>query len=223
MFWLDTTILALLGLGAVLGAISGFLWQVARIACLALAVYAAILLNEWTSSLIAEAMMPGTDPRISRGLAYLGVFVAVFLILYQVVWLLDLWIQAVRLEPFNRFLGAIVGAAKMGLLAAAACLGLTHYSSAKTKEMLDQSQLAPVLVAGMDSVLLVIPQEFKNEVAAGWNQFREFAKNRTASPSEGGAKKAENQEKTSQAPPASSPDPVIQSKLAQEISLSPTR
>lgn len=206
MFWLDTTILALLVLGALLGAVSGFLWQVARIASLALAIYAAVALNEWISALIADSILPGADPRIARGLAYLVVFVLVFLVLYQVIWLLDQWIRVVNLEPFDRFLGAIVGAGKMALLIAAACLGLTNYSNAKTREMLDKSSLAPALAAGMDSMLLAVPQEFKDQVAAGWNQFREFAKNRgsQAPRNEGDSANDENKDKADMIPRAPS-------------------
>ncbi len=180
MFWLDTTILALLALGALLGAVSGFLWQVARIASLALAIYAAILLNEWASALLSEAILQGADPRLARGLAYLVVFLVVFVVLYQVIWLLDQWIQAVNLEPLDRLLGAMVGALKMGLLLAAICLGLTNYPHAKTKEVLDKSSLAPVLASGMDAVLVAIPEEYKNELTAGWNHLRELARNRAA-------------------------------------------
>lgn len=180
MFWLDTTILALLALGALLGAVSGFLWQVARIAGLAVAVYAAILLNDWVSSLIADAILQGADPRIARGLAYLAVFLVVFIVLYQVAWLLDQWIHAVHLEPFDRMLGAVVGACKMGLLLAAICLGLSNYPNERTKEILDQSALAPALASGMDAMLVAIPEEYKTELANGWNQLRDLTRSRTA-------------------------------------------
>lgn len=202
MFWLDTTILALLALGAILGAISGFLWQVARIGSLALAVYAAILLNDWVSSLIADAILQEADPRIARGLAYLAVFLVVFVVLYQVIWLLDQWIQAVNLEPLDRLLGAGVGALKMGLLLAAICLGLTNYPNERTKAILDKSSLAPALASGMDAVLVAIPEEYKTELTAGWNHLRELARSRTAQAPkrEADAKNDEQKQKTEQTP-----------------------
>jgi len=178
MFWLDTTILALLALGALLGAVSGFLWQVARIAGLAIAIYASILLNDWVSSQIAEAILQDADPRIARGLAYVAVFLAVIVVLYQVVWLLDQWMQAVHLEPIDRLLGAVAGATKMGLLLAAVCLGLISYPSERTKEILDKSSLAPALASCMDAVLVAIPEEYKTELAKGWNQLRELTRSR---------------------------------------------
>ncbi len=176
MFWLDTIIVALLILGAILGAISGLLWQIARILCVALSVYAAILLNEWASNLLQEALLKGAEPAVARALAYLAVFVAVFIVLYQVVWLLDQAIRAVNLEPVDRLLGAGMGACKMGLVVAAVCLGLTAYPNPSTKEVLEKSNLAPVLAEGMEMVLLVIPQEYKTELCNGLKNLREYAR-----------------------------------------------
>jgi uncharacterized membrane protein required for colicin V production len=178
MFWLDTTIVALLVLGAILGAISGLLWQVARIVCVAVSVYAAILLNEWATNLLQEALLKGAEPAVARALAYLGVFIAVFFVLYHVVWLLDQAIRAVRLEPVDRLLGAGMGALKMALLVAAVCLGLSAYPNPTTKEVLEKSTLAPVLAEGMEMVLLVIPQEYKTELCNGLKNLREYARSR---------------------------------------------
>ena len=176
MFWLDTTIIALLILGAILGAVSGLLWQVARILCVALSVYAAILLNEWASNLLLEALLKGAEPAVARAAAYLAVFLAMFFVLYHVIWLLDQAIRAVNLEPVDRLLGAGVGACKMGLVLAALCLGLTAYPNPTTKEVMEKSTLAPVLAEGMEMVLLVIPQEYKTELCNGLKNLREFAR-----------------------------------------------
>jgi|GEM_PF-3360639 len=178
MFWLDTTIVALLVLGAILGAISGLLWQVARILCVALSVYAAILLNEWATNLFLEAFLKGAEPAVARALAYLAVFIAVFVVLYHVALVLDQAIRAVNLQPMDRFLGAAMGACKMALLVAAICLGLTAYPNQATTEVLEKSKLAPVLADGMEMVLLVIPQEYKTELCNGLKNLREFARSR---------------------------------------------
>ena len=176
MFWLDTTIIALLILGAILGAISGLLWQIARILCVALSVYAAILLNDWAANLLQESVLQGADPAVGRTLAYVAVFIAVFIVLYQVVWLLDHTIRAVNLEPADRLLGAGMGACKMGLVMGAICLGLTAYPHPTTKEVLEKSRLAPVLAEGMEMILLVIPQEYKTELCNSLKNLRELAR-----------------------------------------------
>jgi membrane protein required for colicin V production len=176
MFWLDTTIIALLVLGAILGAISGLLWQIARIVCVALSVYAAILLNEWATNLLLEALLKGAEPAVARALAYLAVFIAVFLILYHVALVLDQAIRVVNLQPVDRLLGAAMGVCKMALVVAAICLGLTAYPNPTTTEVMEKSKLAPVLAEGMEMVLLVIPQEYKAELCNGLKNLREFAR-----------------------------------------------
>lgn len=178
MFWLDTTIIALLVLGAIFGAMSGLLWQVARILCVALSVYAAILLNEWATNLLQEAVLKGAEPAVARALAYLAVFIAVFLVLYHVTLLLDHAIRAVNLEPVDRLLGAGMGACKMALVVAAICLGLTTYPNPTTSEIMEKSTLAPVLANGMEMVLLVIPQEYKTEFSNSLKKLRDFAHER---------------------------------------------
>jgi membrane protein required for colicin V production len=176
MFWLDTTILALIALGAVLGAISGFLWQIARLASLALALYAAILLNDWASDSLRQALLPAADPRIPRALAYVAIFFVVYLVLYQVVWLLDRAVRAVRLEPIDRLLGAAMGGLKIGLVLAGVFLGLSAYPHPLSKEIMDRSALAPVLAEGMEMIVLVIPEEYRTELCAGLATLRDKAR-----------------------------------------------
>ncbi len=178
MYWLDTPILVLLALGAVVGAWTGFLWQVARVFSLALSLYAAILANEVVANIFQETILKGVDPRIPQALAYVVVFIAVYLVLYQAVWLLDRLIRAVRLEPIDRLLGAVVGTCKIGLILAAVCLGLTTYPHAKTKEAMEKSTLAPVLAEGMEMVLFVIPEEYKTELCSGLKNLRALARSK---------------------------------------------
>src|SRR6266446_185374 len=54
MYWLDTAILAALGLGAGLGLINGFLWQVARLLSLSLALAGTLLGNAPVAELLRE-------------------------------------------------------------------------------------------------------------------------------------------------------------------------
>jgi uncharacterized membrane protein required for colicin V production len=115
---------------------------------------------------------------VARAVGYLAVFLSVFFILFQVVWLLDHAIRAVNLEPLDRLLGAGMGACKMALIVAAICLGLTAYPNPTTTEVLEKSTLAPVLAEGMEMVLLVIPQEYKTELCNGLKNLREFARNK---------------------------------------------
>jgi membrane protein required for colicin V production len=185
MYWLDSTILALLALGALVGAWTGFLWQVARILSLSLSLYAAILANDSVAKLFQDTFLKGVDDRIPHAVAYVAVFIVVYIILHQLVWVLDRVIRAVRLEPIDRLLGALVGACKIGLVLAAVCLGLTAYPHPRTKEVMEKSTLAPVLAEGMEMVLFVIPEEYKSELCSGLKNLREMARARLALQAQG--------------------------------------
>ncbi len=171
MFWLDSTILAVLGLGALLGALSGLLWQVARLAGLVAAVYAAVVLNEPASALVHEGFLQGADPRAARLAAYGGVFLAVYLVFYFLTYLLYQGLEAARLEPLDRLLGAALGLAKAGLILAGLCWGLASYPHPKTQELLGKSLLAPILAEGLDSLLRTLPPEFTID---SWEELRPF-------------------------------------------------
>jgi uncharacterized membrane protein required for colicin V production len=178
MFWLDTTILVLIGLGTVLGIVSGFLWQVARILSLVLSLYASILLNDWVVGQCREMLLRDADPRLIQILAYVFVFMAVYFVLYQFVWVCDRFIRTVRLQPVDRFLGALVGGCKMALLLAGVSLGLAHYPTATTQEVMEKSALAPVLAGAMEMVIAVIPQEYKTELCNGLAELKAMARAR---------------------------------------------
>jgi membrane protein required for colicin V production len=179
VYWLDTVILAVLVIGAVFGAISGFLWQVARVASVGVAVYAAIYLNDWAAYLLDETLLQGADPRVGMVLAYLVVFVAIYLAFFCGTLLLERALMAVRLEPLNRLLGAALGAVKAALLLGAIFLGMASYPHARTQEILDRSLAAPTLAESMQLVIVAIPQEYKDWLCNGLKNLRELARIRT--------------------------------------------
>ena len=59
--------------------------------------------------------------------------------------LLERGMTVVCLQPLNRFLGAGLGAIKVGLLLGAVFLGMANYPHASTQELLQHSSLAPGL------------------------------------------------------------------------------
>ena len=52
MHWLDSTLLAILALGAGFGFMTGLLWQIARVASLALGLWASLLYHDQAAELI---------------------------------------------------------------------------------------------------------------------------------------------------------------------------
>ena len=95
MFWLDTAILAVLSLGAIFGARSGLVWQLARVLGLAASIYLAIAVNAPASTLMHDVFLYGADPRLARLLAYVVVFLGVYLVIYCISCLIREGIQAV--------------------------------------------------------------------------------------------------------------------------------
>src|SRR5262245_41364054 len=121
MFWLDTAILAVLSLGAIIGARSGLVWQLARVAGLAGSIYIAIAVNGPASTLMQDVFLYGADPRLAKLLAYVVVFISAYLVIYFISCLVREGIQATPLEPLDRALGAGLGVVKAAGVLAVVC------------------------------------------------------------------------------------------------------
>lgn len=176
MFWLDTTLLAALSLGAILGAMTGLIWQLARLLGLALSLYIAIAVNAPASSMMHEVFLQGADARLARLLAYVVVFASVYLVIYFVSRLVYAAIESTPLEPLDRLLGAALGLVKASVLLAIVCWGLASLQHPKTQETLERSLLAPTLANGMDMALHCIPPGVKTELQEGLDNLKELAR-----------------------------------------------
>src|SRR5438046_804870 len=104
MYWLDTLLLALVALGAVLGFVSGFLLQVRRLLSLRIALAATVAANETASRFCQEQLLRDADPRVSQVVAYVAVFLAVYLVLFLATRLLYEGIRATELVVLDRLL-----------------------------------------------------------------------------------------------------------------------
>src|SRR5262245_55749852 len=82
MYWLDTTILAILGIGAIFGALNGLLMQLARLVGFAVALYAAIYFNDGATTLIQQSFVQDAEPLVARIVAYVAVFLVVYLAIF---------------------------------------------------------------------------------------------------------------------------------------------
>ncbi len=164
MYWLDTTILAILTVGAVFGALSGLLMQLARLVGFGLALYAAIYFNDGATSLVQDSFVPEAEPLVARIVAYVTVFLIVYLSLFLSTVALERALKAVRLQVINRVLGAALGAAKLALLLGAIFLGIRYYPNAATQEMLRRSSLAPVLARGTENLVVALAAEYRQDL-----------------------------------------------------------
>jgi membrane protein required for colicin V production len=164
MHWLDTLLLVLLALGGLLGFFSGFLWQVARILSLGVALLATVAFNEQASRFCQDHLLREADPRIAQAIAYVMVFLAVYIVLFLVTRLIYKGIRATDLEMFDRLLGGLFGAGKMALIIGACCLAAANYPHPTSKELMAKSKLAPAFAEGMEHILVVIPDDYKEDL-----------------------------------------------------------
>jgi membrane protein required for colicin V production len=175
MHWLDTTLLAALSLGAALGFASGLFWQLARIASFASAVYVTMALHDSTVELLGEHLLRDANAGVIRAAAYLFVFLGAYLCLFLVARLLRMWVRSSEMAPMDRLLGALLGMAKVAIVAAAACWIMPYCPQAGPKEWHDSSTLAPVLTRGLDAALSHVPEEYKQSILEGFESWRNSA------------------------------------------------
>jgi uncharacterized membrane protein required for colicin V production len=173
MYWLDTAILVLLAFGAGLGFWSGLLWQVARVLSLCVSLYATILCNDPATRVLDEVVQ-GIDERVARGAAYIVVFLGVYLTLFMFTRLIHKAIRATQLELIDRMLGALLGAAKMGIALALVCSALVSVSVPAIEETVAPSTLAPLFARATNIGLEMIPEEYRTRAAEGLQQLRDM-------------------------------------------------
>lgn len=173
MYWLDMAILALLGFGAGLGFWSGLLWQVARLASLALALYATLLFNEPVARLLREHAFPDAEAPLLRAAAYVVVFLAVYVLLFGITRVVHETIRAAKLEFIDRTLGALLGAGKMAVIVAPVCAALAFVDLPVTRDWLSQSTLAPLLARGLEGAVALVPEDYRLQARDGLRHVRE--------------------------------------------------
>jgi uncharacterized membrane protein required for colicin V production len=164
MYWLDTTILAILCIGAVFGALSGLLMQLARLVGFIVALYAAIYFNDGATALLQDSFVSDAEPLVARIVAYVAVFLLVYLSIFLTTVALERGLKAVRLQVINRVLGALLGAAKLALLLGAIFLGIRYFPNAATQEMMRRSSLAPVLARGTENLVVTLASEYRQDL-----------------------------------------------------------
>jgi len=165
MYWLDTLILTLLGIGALLGLWSGFLWQVARMAALSLGFSATILGNEWATGVLHDHLLAGAEVRVCQAVAYVAVFLIVYLAILQVARMLHRGVRNSELQWLDRLFGALLGAGKFGIVLGALCLVAAHSNHPTPQGWLKESLVAPALVKGMEWGIVWMPERYRLEVA----------------------------------------------------------
>ena len=124
MTTLDIILLVLIGIGAVLGFMKGFLRQLAGL----LGLVAGLLVAKALYVHVAdEVFSQVTDNMgLARGLAFVAIWLLVPLLFLLVASLLTKLMEAVSLGWINRLLGAVLGAAKYALVISLLLMVVNH-------------------------------------------------------------------------------------------------
>ena len=175
MYWLDTAILALVGVGAVLGAWTGILKQAVRVVGFSASLAATIFFHGWAANWLQQAFFQGADPAIPNVLSYAVVFVTIMLAFQVTALAVEACLKAVKLKWLDRLCGAGVGSIKAALILGVVFLTVISYPHPSTQEVMRQSRLAPVLAGGMELSLRAVPAQYTNDLRAGMEKLKEAA------------------------------------------------
>jgi uncharacterized membrane protein required for colicin V production len=99
-----------------------------------------------------------------RVVAFVGVFLLVFVVLYLFTRMIHTAIKAAKLETVDRILGALLGMLKMSAIVCGACAALVALGLPMTQTWVEQSTLAPHFARGMDLMIGLVPEEYRKRM-----------------------------------------------------------
>jgi len=204
MHWLDITLLVVLGIGALFGVIKGLLWQVARIVTFAVAIYSCIYLHDPATALLQERL-PDVPVWILHLFTYVGIFLGVYLVLYGITKLLEKGLKKSKLKTADRLLGLGFGVLKASLVAGAVLMLVTLLSVQAIDTTLAESRVAPVLLQEMRVIIVLVPQDCKDEFAAGLERIRKAGEEKAREAGAAAARKAVDDGLAPPTPPVKKP------------------
>jgi uncharacterized membrane protein required for colicin V production len=105
--------------------------------------------------------------------AFAATFLVIYLAIFLMTLLLERGVRATQLQYLNRTLGAALAVAKMAILLGAIAYGLQKLPLEPAKQALEDSAVAPLLAQGVEHLVRLIPDEYKNEWLANWQQVQE--------------------------------------------------
>lgn len=121
---IDIVIVCLLGVGAILGLMKGFLKQLATLLGLVLGLLAARALYEVAAREVFSRLTDNLT--VAQVLAFVAIWLLVPVLFWLVAALVSRLLEVVSLGWLNRLLGAVLGAAKWALLASL-LIGVTEF------------------------------------------------------------------------------------------------
>ncbi len=159
MNWLDYALIAVFAIGAVIGMLTGPLWQAYRLFSVVLSIAAAYLLNK-----IVIVYLNGMfSHEASSILGYTIVFVAVLFLTYIIGRLLKFFLIKRKFGISGRLFGGGIGVLKTIFICSAIILVVSYTENNKVQEVVNGSLIAANLDKGARVVVSRISKNLKNK------------------------------------------------------------
>lgn len=120
MAWYDITMIGVLVGATAFGAIKGMAWQIASLASLVVSYFLCLQFGQT----LADTGLFGHSAPWNRFVAMFAIYVAASLVIWSAFRVVSSAIDRVRLQEFDRQIGAMIGAAKGVLL----CVAITFFA-----------------------------------------------------------------------------------------------
>jgi membrane protein required for colicin V production len=174
----DWMICAVLVINVVAAAMQGFFAEALSMAGLVVGYIVAAWkyrsLAEWFESFLK-------NPWLAEILGFLIIFFAI-LLLFGIAARIARWImKEAGLSGFDRFLGAVLGLLKGGLMVAVILMGMTAFQP--TSKLLQNSQLAPYFLVVGRAAIWLAPSELRARFYQGLDLIHQAPQKLTSSPS----------------------------------------
>jgi|SRR5579864_558792 len=173
----DWMICAVVLLNVILAAIQGFFSEILMVGGLVVGYIVAAWkyrsLSEWFETFLK-------NPWLADVLGFLIIFFATML-LFGIAAKLARWVMKhAGLSGFDRFLGALVGLLKGGLMVAVILMGMTAFQP--TSKLLQNSQLAPYFLVVGRAAIWLAPSELRSRFYQGLDLIHQSAQKAGSSP-----------------------------------------
>lgn len=152
----DWAIIAVVLLNVILAATHGFFAEAFSMAGLVVGYVAAAWRYKkfaaWLTTFLKSQL-------VAEVLAFLFIFLAILLLFSLIGRMIRKLMKAAGLSGFDRFLGALLGVLKGGLLVAVVLMCMTAFTP--TSQLLDNSELAPYFLVAGRAAVWVAPSELR--------------------------------------------------------------
>jgi membrane protein required for colicin V production len=172
----DWAIIAVVLLNVILAAMHGFFAEAFSMAGLVVGYVVAAWRYKWFAAWLTTFLK---SQLLAEILAFLIIFFAILFLFSLIGRMIRKLMKAAGLSGFDRFLGALLGVLKGGLLVSVVLMCMTAFTP--TSQLLDNSELAPYFLVAGRAAVWVAPSELRARFYEGLD-FLHRAPNNSSAP-----------------------------------------